>query len=72
MKIVSKLLVGFGAVYFCVVVLAIASVTLMIIVATTAPADRLPAYSVGLVVFTVALGIVFFVCISAKRIIEKM
>jgi hypothetical protein len=72
MKIVSKLLVGFGAAYFCVLVLAIASFPLLIIGATTAPADRLPAYSVGLVVFTVALGIVFFVCISAKRIIEKM
>ena len=72
MNIVLKLLVGFSAVCFCVLVLAIASFPLMIIVVTTAHADRLPAYSVGLVVFTVALGIVYFVCISAKRIIEKI
>jgi len=71
MKIILKLLVGFGAACFSFFVLLIAYAN-MIIVVTTADADKLSGYSGGLLIIAVALGIVFFTCISAKRIIDKM
>ena len=67
-----KVAIGIGAAFVSVWVWILASFPLTIIGATTAPADRLPAYSVGLVFFTLAFGVVFGVCYAAKVIISKI
>lgn len=67
-----KVAIGIGAAFVSVWVWILTFFPITIIVATTAAADRLPAYSFLLAILAVAFGVVFGVCFAAKTLISKM